>query len=122
MSGPPKALASPVRLRILERLGDHGVASPGELADALGEPLGKVNYHVRILREHDCLDVVRTEPRRGALSTSIAEGCPRGWMLSSGPCCRQSSAARRSPGASQRSSKPQLGLLGRAGSTGPRAM
>jgi hypothetical protein len=43
------------------------VASPSELADALGEPLGNVSYHVRILRELDCLELVRTEPRRGAL-------------------------------------------------------
>jgi DNA-binding transcriptional ArsR family regulator len=43
------------------------VASPSELADALGEPLGNVSYHVRILRELDCIELVRTEPRRGAL-------------------------------------------------------
>jgi DNA-binding transcriptional ArsR family regulator len=54
-------------MRILERLSEHGVASPSELADALGEPLGNVSYHVRILRELDCLELVRTEPRRGAL-------------------------------------------------------
>jgi hypothetical protein len=43
------------------------VASPSELPDALGEPLGNVSYHVRILRELDCIELVRTEPRRGAL-------------------------------------------------------
>ncbi len=62
-----KAFSHPVRARILERLSEHGVASPSELADALGEPLGTVSYHVRILRELDCLELVRTEPRRGAL-------------------------------------------------------
>ena len=43
------------------------MASPSEIADALAEPLGNVSYHVRILRELDCLELVRTEPRRGAL-------------------------------------------------------
>jgi DNA-binding transcriptional ArsR family regulator len=62
-----KALSHGLRLRILKRLNEHGVASPSELADALGEPLGNVSYHVRILRELDCLELVRTEPRRGAL-------------------------------------------------------
>ena len=62
-----KALSHRLRLRILERLTEHGVASPSELAAALGEPLGNVSYHVRMLRELDCLELVRTEPRRGAL-------------------------------------------------------
>jgi DNA-binding transcriptional ArsR family regulator len=54
-------------VRILQRLADAGEASPSELADALGEPLGNVSYHVRVLRELNCLELVRTEPRRGAL-------------------------------------------------------
>jgi DNA-binding transcriptional ArsR family regulator len=62
-----KAFSHRLRLRILERLSEHGVASPSELAVALGEPLGNVSYHMRILRALDCLELVRTEPRRGAL-------------------------------------------------------
>jgi DNA-binding transcriptional ArsR family regulator len=54
-------------VRILQRLFDAGEASPSEIADALGEPLGNVSYHVRVLRELDCLELSRTEPRRGAL-------------------------------------------------------
>src|SRR3954470_13123041 len=61
-----KALAHPLRARILERLGERE-ASPGELADALGEPLGVVSYHLRMLREYHCVELVRTVPRRGAL-------------------------------------------------------
>src|SRR3954463_8266907 len=61
-----KALAHPLRARILERLGERE-ASPGELADALGGPLGVVSYHVRMLREYPCVELVRTVPRRGAL-------------------------------------------------------
>src|ERR1700712_5827266 len=61
-----KALAHPLRARILQRLGER-VTSPGDLAIELGAPLGVVSYHVRMLREYDCVELVRTEPRRGAL-------------------------------------------------------
>src|SRR4051794_40363114 len=61
-----KALAHPLRARILQRLGER-VASPGDLAVELGAPLGVVSYHVRMLREYQCVELVRTEPRRGAL-------------------------------------------------------
>ena len=62
-----KALSHRLRRQILERLHDHGVASPSALADALGEPLGNISYHVRVLCELACVELVRTEPRRGAL-------------------------------------------------------
>jgi DNA-binding transcriptional ArsR family regulator len=62
-----KALSHPLRQRILQRLTDGRVASPSELAEALDEILGNVSYHVRMLRDLDCIELVRTEPRRGAL-------------------------------------------------------
>ena len=43
------------------------MASPAELAFELEAPLGVVAYHVRRLREFGCVELVRTEPRRGAL-------------------------------------------------------
>src|SRR6201990_488663 len=61
-----KALAHPLRARILQRLRER-VASPGDLALELGAPLGVVSYHVRMLRDYDCVELVRPEPRRGAL-------------------------------------------------------
>src|SRR5690349_10845651 len=61
-----KALAHPLRARILQRLGER-VASPGDLAVELDAPLGVVSYHVRMLRDYACVDLVRTGPRRGAL-------------------------------------------------------
>lgn len=61
-----KVLAHPLRARILQRLGER-VASPGDVAGELGAPLGVVSYHVRMLRGYDCVELVRTEPRRGAL-------------------------------------------------------
>jgi DNA-binding transcriptional ArsR family regulator len=62
-----KALSHRLRVRILQRLTEAGEASPSQLADALDERIGNVSYHVRVLRELDCLELVRTEPRRGAL-------------------------------------------------------
>lgn len=61
-----KALSHPLRTRILQVLSER-VASPNEIAREIGEPLGNVSYHVRILLEHECVELVRTEPRRGAL-------------------------------------------------------
>src|SRR3954453_20260102 len=61
-----KALAHPLRARILQRLGER-VASPSDLAAELGAPLGIVSYTVRMLREYAWVEVVRKEPRRGAL-------------------------------------------------------
>src|SRR4051812_14229483 len=61
-----KALAHPLRARILQRLGERE-SSPGELATELDAPLGVISYHVRMLRDYECVELVRTEPRRGAL-------------------------------------------------------
>jgi DNA-binding transcriptional ArsR family regulator len=61
-----KALSHPLRMRILSRL-NEGVASPNEMAKEFEESLPLVSYHVRILRELDCIELVRTTPRRGAI-------------------------------------------------------
>ena len=53
-------------MRILTRL-NEGVASPNEMAKEFEESLPLVSYHVRILRELDCIELVRTTPRRGAI-------------------------------------------------------
>ena len=55
-----------MRVRALEVLNER-VASPSELAKELGEPLGNVAYHVKILEENDAIELVRTAPVRGAL-------------------------------------------------------
>jgi hypothetical protein len=41
--------------------------SPNLLATAMDEPLGNVSYHVKTLLEYDTLELVKTEPRRGAV-------------------------------------------------------
>jgi DNA-binding transcriptional ArsR family regulator len=61
-----KALAHPLRHRLLAILNER-VASPKELAAELGERLPNVSYHVRILADLGCIELVSTTPRRGAL-------------------------------------------------------
>lgn len=61
-----KALAHPLRVRILEELQGR-VASPTELSKELGESLGVIAYHSNTLVDCGCLELVRTRPRRGAL-------------------------------------------------------
>jgi DNA-binding transcriptional ArsR family regulator len=74
MSGSPalderliKALAHPLRWRIVEALAERGEASPVELARALDQPLATVSHHTRVLRDTGCIELTRTEPRRGAV-------------------------------------------------------
>ena len=61
-----KALAHPLRVQILGVLEDR-TASPSDLAEELGAPLGNVSYHVRILAQLGLLKLVRKRPRRGAI-------------------------------------------------------
>ncbi|MFL5899217.1 MAG: ArsR/SmtB family transcription factor [Solirubrobacterales bacterium] len=61
-----KALAHPLRVRILSSL-HKGISSPNQLAQELNEPLGNVSYHVKTLLEYECVELVKTEPRRGAV-------------------------------------------------------
>jgi DNA-binding transcriptional ArsR family regulator len=61
-----KAISHPIRHRVLVLLNQR-VASPNEIAGELGESLGRVSYHVRQLAEVGAIELVRTEPRRGAV-------------------------------------------------------
>jgi DNA-binding transcriptional ArsR family regulator len=74
MSTPPsfdenliKALAHPLRWRIVEILVERGEGSPIELARSLDAPLATISHHVRVLRDRGLIELVRTEPRRGAV-------------------------------------------------------
>src|SRR5690348_13251162 len=62
-----KALSHPLRWRLLEMLTERGEASPVELARLLDQPLATVSHHMRVLRESGCVELTRTEPRRGAV-------------------------------------------------------
>ncbi len=61
-----KALSHPLRMRLLTALTDRE-ASPKELSVELDEPLGNVAYHMRMLEELGCIELMRTTPRRGAV-------------------------------------------------------
>ena len=59
----------PVQLRIIERVASQPGErfSPVDLAEALGEPLPNLAYHVRRLADLGLLAKAGTAPRRGAI-------------------------------------------------------
>lgn len=57
----------PTQVRILEALSRNRAASPKQLTDEFGDKLGNVSYHVRILAGAGLLELVDTQPRRGAV-------------------------------------------------------
>jgi DNA-binding transcriptional ArsR family regulator len=61
-----RAISHPLRHRLLGML-DGRTASPNQLARELGLPLGRVSYHIRLLNDLGAIELVGTEPRRGAL-------------------------------------------------------
>ena len=61
-----RALAHPVRAQILTELQKRS-ASPSQIADAVGESVGVVSYHVRVLTEAGLAELLGTVPKRGAL-------------------------------------------------------
>ena len=61
-----RALAHPMRVRILEALQGR-TASPTELAREFRESLGVVAYHANALLEVGCIEQVRTQPKRGTI-------------------------------------------------------
>jgi len=61
-----KALGHPLRQRVLQVL-NRGIASPSQIAQEIEEPLSNVSYHVKILESCDAIELVKTEPVRGAL-------------------------------------------------------
>jgi DNA-binding transcriptional ArsR family regulator len=59
-----KALAHPLRVKILRQL-EEGPSSPNQVAHCIGEKLGNVSYHMKVLRNLGCVELVDTTPRRG---------------------------------------------------------
>lgn len=60
-----KALTHPMRARVLEIL-DRQTASPAQISNRLGLGVSHVSYHVKVLRELECVELVATRKRRGA--------------------------------------------------------
>jgi DNA-binding transcriptional ArsR family regulator len=61
-----KALAHPVRARALAILNER-TASPNEIAKELEQSVGHVSYHINVLKKCECIELVDTAPRRGAV-------------------------------------------------------
>ena len=61
-----KALGHPLRQRILASLNEQE-GSPSQLAERLGERLGNVSYHVKILEQNGAAELVTTKAVRGAV-------------------------------------------------------
>lgn len=59
--------AHPTRLRSWFLLAERTM-SPKEIADEIGQELNHVAYHVRVLLDLGAIELVRTEPRRGAMA------------------------------------------------------
>jgi DNA-binding transcriptional ArsR family regulator len=61
-----KALGHPLRTRILSILNER-TSSPSDLAEELSKSVGDTSYHVKVLRDMGYIEMVETQPRRGAV-------------------------------------------------------
>lgn len=61
-----RAMGHQVRVHALAILNER-VASPNEISKELGESVGHVSYHIKVLKECECIELVDTAPRRGAM-------------------------------------------------------
>ena len=61
-----KALGHPVRVQALTILNER-IASPNEISKELDQSVGHVSYHIKVLKECECIELVDTAPRRGAM-------------------------------------------------------
>lgn len=70
-----KALAHPLRVRILDTLATYGSFTASGLAERLGESSGATSYHLRQLEKHG---FVRDDPARGTARERWWERTPDG--------------------------------------------
>jgi predicted ArsR family transcriptional regulator len=54
-----------MRAKVLEIL-DHGVSSPVQISNQLGVGVSHISYHVKVLKELECVELVAKRKRRGA--------------------------------------------------------
>jgi DNA-binding transcriptional ArsR family regulator len=71
------ALAHPLRMFIL-KVADEAQVSPSEVAVMLGEPLGVVAYHFRVLNTAGLIELAATERKRGSIQSFYRPVRP-GW-------------------------------------------
>ena len=72
-----KSVGHPIRIEAMRILNER-TASPSELAKALGEGVSHVSYHIQELTKYGCVELVRTEPRRGAVEHFYRVARPNG--------------------------------------------
>ena len=61
-----KGLAHPLRIKILAYMNDREW-SPNELSEELNDGLSQISYHIKVLNDLEMIELMRTEPRRGAI-------------------------------------------------------
>lgn len=61
-----KALSNSLRAQALSLIAE-GVASPKAISERLGIDVRTIAYHVRVLRELECVELADTQQRRGAV-------------------------------------------------------
>jgi DNA-binding transcriptional ArsR family regulator len=61
-----RALGHPLRVQALLILNER-IASPNEISKELDQSVGHVSYHIKVLKECECIELVDTAPRRGAM-------------------------------------------------------
>lgn len=59
-------ISHPLRVKVLGIL-NRRVASPNELSKELNVELSLLSHHVKVLRQRGCIELVKTEQRRGAV-------------------------------------------------------
>ncbi|HEX5608822.1 MAG TPA: helix-turn-helix domain-containing protein [Solirubrobacterales bacterium] len=57
-------MSHPTRLHAMRVIGER-VATPAEIAAEIGEPVNNVAYHVKVLTELGCIELVKVEEARG---------------------------------------------------------
>lgn len=63
-----KAMSHPMRIEILQKLQD-GVASSTELSELLGARPKVIAYHVKVLIQYGCLELIHSTPRGAAVES-----------------------------------------------------
>jgi DNA-binding MarR family transcriptional regulator len=57
-------MSHPTRFHAMTALVEEN-ATPAQIAARIGEPLNNVTYHIKVLVELGCVELVRTQPARG---------------------------------------------------------
>lgn len=66
-----RALSHPLRMEILEKLRGR-IASPVQLSREMNQRVGVVSYHAHTLLRCGCVELVRSEARRGSVENFFA--------------------------------------------------